>query len=257
MLHRYSLTTIFALVGAVVIGGRVLAEIPFGTVTAVSGVVTVTRGGSATPVRYGERVQVGDRIATGADARVTLTLSDNSQLQLTESSTLDLTENRLGPTGSRASTKVSLLGGLVRLRIHSTSGASPNFEIRTPNAVARGTTYDTEYRKGTTRQGYADCREFTDVSVYNGRATVTNPGNPAAQPVEVRAGQRSVVPCGLAAASATASSGATTGISASAIAAMGALGIAGIGGGVAAAMAANGSSGASDPIPRSPASSSQ
>lgn len=208
------------------------------------------------PVRYGESVQVGDRIATSPDARVTVTLSDKSQLQLTESSTLDLTENTLNADGSRAETKVGLLGGLVRSRIHSTSGGPLNFEIRTPNAVARGTTYDTEYRKGTTRQGYADCREFTDVVVYNGTATVTNPGSHA-QPVQVRADQKTVVPCDLPAAFATASSGATTGMSARAIAAIGALGIAGIGGGVAAAMATSNSSGGFDPIPRSSASSSQ
>jgi len=256
MPYRCSLIGIFALLGAVVIGGGALPEIPFGTVTAVAGAATVTRRGRVMPVRYGESVQAGDRIATGADARVTVTLSDKSQLQLTESSTLDLTENTLNADGSRAETKVSLLGGLVRSRIHSTSGGPANFEIRTPNAVARGTTYDTEYRKGATRQGYADCREFTDVVVYNGTATVSNPGSHA-QPVQVRADQRTVVPCYLPAASATASSGATTGMSASAIAAIGALGVAGIGGGVAAAIAASSSSGGSGSTSRSAASSSQ
>jgi FecR protein len=257
MLHRYSPITIIALIGAVVIGGRVLAEIPFGTVTAVNGVVTVTHGGKTRPAKYGESVQVGDRIATGADARVTLTLSDNSQMQLTESSILDLTESMAGPNGRRASTRVSLLEGLVRSRIRSGSGAPSNFEIRTPNAIVRGTAYDIDYRKGVTRRDYADCREFTDVTVYNGTATVSKVNDPAAPSVRVHEGQRTVVPCGLAVASATSSSGASTGMSASAIAAMSALGIAGIGGGAAAALAGGGSSGGSDPISRSPASSSQ
>ena len=257
MRHRYSLVTILAFMGAVGIGGRVSAEVPFGTVTAVSGPVTLTRGGSAKPLKYGERVQVGDRIATAADARVTLTLSDNSQLQLTASGALDLTENVFSPNGSRASTEVSLLGGSVRSLIRSASGAPSNFEIRTPNAIVRGTAYGVEYRNGVSRQGYANCREFTDVSVYNGTAVVSNPSNPAAHPLEGRMGQRIVIPCGLAAVSATASSGASSGMSASAIAAMGALGIAGIGGGVAAAIAGGGSSGGSDRLSRSPASASQ
>lgn len=258
MLHRYSLTTILALIAVVVIGGRALAEVKFGIVTAVRGIVTVTRGGSASPVRYAETVQVGDRIATGADGRVTLTVLGNSQLQLTESSTLDLAKNTIGPNGRRTDTRVNLLGGMVRSVIRSGAGSPPNFEISTPNAIVRGTAYDIEYRKGVSPKGYADCREFTEVSVYSGTAVVSDRSNPAARPVEVRAGQRTVVPCGLAPAFATASSGASTGLSTTAIGAMGALGIAGIGGGVTAAIAASGgSSGGFDPSPKSAASSSQ
>jgi ferric-dicitrate binding protein FerR (iron transport regulator) len=74
-------------------------------------------------------------------------LSDGSQLELNDSSTLVLTENILRPDGSRASTKVTLLGGLVHALVRVSVGGAPNFGVYTPNAVAsaRGTTFDVAY----------------------------------------------------------------------------------------------------------------
>jgi ferric-dicitrate binding protein FerR (iron transport regulator) len=65
-------------------------------------------------------------------------------LELNDSSTLVLTENILRPDGSRASTKVTLLSGLVRALVRVSAGDAPNFEVHTPNAVAsaRGTMFD-------------------------------------------------------------------------------------------------------------------
>jgi hypothetical protein len=78
-------------------------------------------------------------------------MRDNTQLELTESSTMVLTENVLNPNGAR----VTLVGGLVRSLVRFTAGTPPNFEVNTPNAVvsARGTTYDTNYQSGATRPG--------------------------------------------------------------------------------------------------------
>lgn len=252
-----SLATALALVVVLVSIGAAGAQVPAGTLTAVNGTVTLTRGGIASPAKYGAGVQVGDQIATGSDGRVTITLSDNSQLELTESSTLVLTENTLNPNGSRASTKVNLLGGLVRSLVRFTGGTPPNFEVHTPNAVAaaRGTTYDTDYQNGVAREGYTTCMEFSDVSVYDGTVEVSNPTNTTAPPVDVHAGEKTVVPCGLAAVpagAAAAATGATTGTTAGIAAGVGALGAAGAVGGIAA----TGSSGSTSP-PQSPASSSQ
>ena len=61
-----------------------------------------------------------------------------------------LTENILNPDGSRASTKVTLLKGLVRSLVKVSSGRPPNFEVHTPNAVAsaRVTMFDVSYHEG-------------------------------------------------------------------------------------------------------------
>ena len=93
-----------------------------------------------------------------------------------------------------------MLGGLATSLVRFTAGTPPNFEVHTPNAVAsaRGTYYPVQYTKGTAREGYKDCLEFTDVSVYDGTVEVSNPTNPTAPPVEVHAGQKTTVPCGLA-----------------------------------------------------------
>ena len=61
-----------------------------------------------------------------------------------------LTENVLNPDGSRATTKVTLLSGLVRSLVKVSSGSPPNFEVHTPNAIAaaRGTMFDVSYHEG-------------------------------------------------------------------------------------------------------------
>ena len=81
---------------------------------------------------------------------MSISLSDGSQLELNDSSTLMLTENILNPDGSRASTKVTLLNGLVRSLVKVSSASPHNFEVHTPNAVAsaRGTMFDVSYHEG-------------------------------------------------------------------------------------------------------------
>jgi len=124
-----------------------------GSITALNGTVAIERAGKSIPGIYGTTLQVSDRLTTDAKSRVTIGLSDGSQIELTESSTLVLTENTLNPDGSRASTKVTLLGGLVRSVVRAAVGGAPNFEVHTPNAVAaaRGTKFDVAYEKGQER----------------------------------------------------------------------------------------------------------
>ena len=120
-----------------------------GSVSAVSGTVGIERAGKSIPAADGTVVQVGDKFTTGPNGRVTIKLSDGSQLELNESSTLVLTEDTLNPDGSRASTKVTLMSGLVRSLVHFSPSGSPNFEVHTPNAVAsaRGTMFDVAYHE--------------------------------------------------------------------------------------------------------------
>lgn len=125
------------------------AQTMAGSISAMTGTATITRGGAAIPAAYGIKVDVGDRIVTGAGSNVTVTLGDGSQIEVADSSNLTIDENTLNADGSRASTRVSLLGGMVRSLVRSTPGRAPNFEVHTPNAVAsaRGTSYDVDYHK--------------------------------------------------------------------------------------------------------------
>lgn len=124
-----------------------------GSITQLSGNVEIQRGGHALPATSGAPVEIGDTIVTGPSSKATITLSDQSQLELSEHSTLVIDENTLNSAGVRQSTRVRLLGGLVRAIVHFTAGTPPNFEVHTPNAVAsaRGTTFDVSYQTGVTR----------------------------------------------------------------------------------------------------------
>jgi ferric-dicitrate binding protein FerR (iron transport regulator) len=228
-----SLTVIVAIF--LLIAPSAMAQTPAGSISAVSGAVSIQRAGRTIPGTYGAAIMVGDRIVTGADGRVTVTLSDSSQMEVTESSTLVVDQNTLSPTGTRVSTKVTLLGGLVR-SIVSPTATPPNFEVHTPNAVAsaRGSSADVGYQNGVARDKFKDCLEFTDVAVYKGKWEVTNPTNPSAPPVEVDEGKKTTVACGLAPLPATAITEA--GIGAGTVAAILAL----IGGGTVIGLAAGG-----------------
>jgi hypothetical protein len=126
------------------------AQTSAGSISALNGAVTIERFGKSIPPVQGTALQVGDKPTTGPNSRVSISLSDGSQLELNDSSALVLTENILNPDGSRASTKVTLLSGLVRALVKIGPGSPPNFEVHTPNAVAsaRGTMFDVSYHEG-------------------------------------------------------------------------------------------------------------
>jgi ferric-dicitrate binding protein FerR (iron transport regulator) len=255
-------TIVLAIVGMFAGVGGASAQVPIGSLTAIAGTVTITHNGKTTPASYGDAINVGDRIATGSDGRVTITLSDSTQMQVIESSTIVVTEVKLNPNGSRASTKIDLTGGTIRSLVRYTPGTTPNFEVRTPNAIAaaHGTTYDTTYQTGVTRKGYDACRDFTDVTVYNGTVDVSKPSNAATPPVVVHSGKKTVAACGLAVAAAESLSPTNPEFGPLGIAAIGAAGVIALGGGLAGIMTGGGGSSPAQPasksvvIPKTPAS---
>jgi FecR-like protein len=192
---------------------QVWAQAVAGSISAISGTATITRGGATIPAAYGTKVNVGDRLATAAASNLTLTFSDSSQIEVTDSSTLTIDENTLNANGTRARTKLSLLNGLVRSLVRTTPGTPPNYEVHTPNAVAaaRGTGYDVDHETGMHDDQFKGCTEFSHVSVFEGTVEVYNPTNPSAPPVEVNQGQKVTVPCGLAPLSAGAAAGSGAG----------------------------------------------
>jgi hypothetical protein len=235
------------------------AEIVAGKITALNGSSTITRAAKSFPATYSASVDVADQLATSATGRLTVTLTDNSQLELTESSTLLVSEDLVNTNGTRVRTTIALMGGLLRSLVRVSAG-SPNYEVHTPNAVAaaRGTIYDTYYTDNTSRPGFAGCREFTDVLVYEGTIEVHSLANPTSPPVTVHSGQKTTVPCGLAPLSATAlaagagTTGTAAGLSTAALAA-GSLGsVAIVSGGVVGGLAAAGGLGGSSAAGPSP-----
>lgn len=160
-----------------------------GTVSVVSGTVQLQRGAATIPVTLGMPVEVGDRITTGDDGHVVVLLTDQSTLELSDSSNMIITQH------AGAATQVNLASGVVRSLVNRTVGAAaPNFEVHTPNAVAaaRGTTFDTAYTSNVSRPTFGNARNFTDVSVYDGSVDVANAANPTVF-VNVPAGYESTV----------------------------------------------------------------
>ncbi len=140
----------FIVIALLILAPHAWAQTSAGSVSVVTGTVTIERAGKSIQAASGTGLLVGDKLTTGPNSRMTISLSDGSQLELNESSTLVLTEYVLNPDGSRASTKITLLSGLVRSLVHFGPGSSPNFEVHTPNAVAsaRGTMFDVSYHEG-------------------------------------------------------------------------------------------------------------
>jgi hypothetical protein len=140
---------------------------------------------------------VGDRVATANGSRATITLTDNSKLELGESTSLVIDRQMFG--ANSRNTKLSLFSGVMRSSVFYRSSPTPNFEVHTPNAIAkaRGTEYDTS-TDTKERKEYKDCRRFTQVSVYDGTVEVTNSANPGAGSVQVPAGHQTLVACALA-----------------------------------------------------------
>lgn len=229
--------------------GVARAQTVAGSISAVSGGVTIVRAGGSSAATYGEKVNVGDRLITAANGNVTITLTDGSQMELAESSTLTLDENTLTPGGQRQSTRVTLIDGLLHSLVRVTPGTPPNYEVHTPNAVAsaRGTSYDVDHATGVQDKNYPNCTEFSHVAVFEGTVEVSNPTNPSAPPVQVKSGQKVTIPCGGAPLFGAA------GMSAATMGAIGALGALGAGGVAVGVIGATGGfGGGSNPPPPPP-----
>lgn len=154
------------------------AQSTVGTVTQLQGTANVQRAGATLAVALNLPVMLHDKIATDINSSLTISLVDNSSLQLGASSTLTIDESML-VSGVGAPTKVGLLGGqLQSIILGAMRGSSTTFEVHTPNAVAavRGTGWTERYTEEP-QQGYKDCRQFTDVDVLDGTVQVCSGGS--------------------------------------------------------------------------------
>src|SRR6266849_6701308 len=128
---------ILASVSAVT-ASRAYAHTNVGSVTALRGQVSIQRATATLTPTVGAAVDQGDRITTGPASSIAITLTDRSQLELSESSTEVIDEHATSPSG-KIRTQVSLFSGVVRSFVDLTAGTTESFEVRTPNAVTAGT----------------------------------------------------------------------------------------------------------------------
>ncbi len=138
-----------------------------GSVSFLEGEASVTRGSGGAALAVGAPVYHGDRLKTGAGARLEAKLMDGSILRLAPGSELKLEEAKFarGDVGTKK-VKLSLTFGRVWASVTKLFGSDSSFEVATENAVAgvRGTRFAAE------KNATGD----TTVRVYSGQVLVSN-----------------------------------------------------------------------------------
>jgi ferric-dicitrate binding protein FerR (iron transport regulator) len=199
--HVAKLSAVLLMLGGLALAGSApaFAQAAAGSFASVNGPVQVQRGGATIGAASGVGVDVGDRILSGVGGHAVILLNDQSRLEIGPASSITLDEFTI--TGGAPSTRVSLLSGVLRSLVNSsTGGAAANYQVHTPNAVAavRGTKFDTAYTENVIRPGYKGCEKYTDVSVYQGTVHLAPLSSPNAGE-DVGAGYEATLPCDKAA----------------------------------------------------------
>jgi hypothetical protein len=115
-----------------------------GVVKIVKGEVAIERAGARSAAVPGASVHAGDRIVTGDDGRVGITLRDNTLLSAGPSSVLALDEFAFDSTTHAGTLDASVQRGTVAVVSGKIAKQSPQaVRFRTPNAIlgVRGTAF--------------------------------------------------------------------------------------------------------------------
>jgi ferric-dicitrate binding protein FerR (iron transport regulator) len=217
------------------------AQNTVGTITQLQGTANIQRNGATIAAALNMPVMLHDRITTDASGALTISLVDNSSLQLGASSILTIDSSML-VNGVGAPSQVGLLDGhLHSIIVGAMHGSSNAFQVNTPNAIGavRGTEWDTDYDE----QNHKGCYKRTRVDVEDGTVELCNTASPP-QCHDVSAGHRDEIRCG-----AFWLGGGVGGLGAFGAAFLGVAGAGGIGVGAAAGAGAfNGPSGGPTPV---------
>ncbi|RDE51443.1 MAG: hypothetical protein DVS81_05815 [Candidatus Accumulibacter meliphilus] len=122
---------------------------PAGKVKRSEGSVTVDHAGQTQPLSVGSPLFVGDRIRTGSDGSVGVTLSDDTLLTAGPNSTLLINEFQFNTTTEEGSLLATLVKGTLSVVTGLIAKQAPeNVRFKTPNVVlgVRGTEFIVETR---------------------------------------------------------------------------------------------------------------
>src|SRR3984957_7480818 len=187
---------VLAMIAITAIAPAAQAQSTVGTITQLTGGATIQRTGATIAAAPNMPIMLHDRIVTNPGASLTISLVDNSSLQLGSASTRVIDESVL-VNGVGAPSKVGLLqGNLHSLIVGAMKGSTTTFEVNTPNAIgaARGTDFTTN-TANQGRQGYPDCFQFTDLSVDDGTVQFCNTATPP-ECKDIKKGEHSTMACG-------------------------------------------------------------
>lgn len=129
--------------------GMAAAADTAGIVKRLQGGVTLQRGAQTVPLAPGTAVQVGDRLVTGADGAVGLTMADDTLLTAGPGSTLVISEFSFNSTTNEGNLLATLLKGTLNVVTGLIAKQTPqNVNVKTRNAVmgVRGTEFIVDAR---------------------------------------------------------------------------------------------------------------
>ena len=133
-----------------VLGRRaVAADGSVGEVTKLRGQARASRNGNNVMLDVGTKIQSGDTVVTGPDARLKLQFLDGSTMTLGETSKLNIDKAAFG--GGKRDIAATLLDGIVRCAV-AKAGAGSNFEVSSSlvTSAARGTEWIVSIKDHTT-----------------------------------------------------------------------------------------------------------
>ena len=194
-LHSPIRLIVIAALTATLTAATALAQNTVGEVTSITGIAKLVRGGSELDLALSMPVKVRDRLSTAAEAKLTVTFHDGSELILSESSSYTIDQYEMATTARRQAA-IELWAGHLRAIVNLGVGGVPDFEVHTPNAISavRGTEFETAYIAGRPCPEDRSCLRYTTVGVFHGVVAVANISNPA-QAVRVTEGYETTVAC--------------------------------------------------------------
>jgi hypothetical protein len=147
--RRLFLRMTTALCAAIGLPRLALAADAVGSVTKLRGQARAVRGGGNAMLAEGEKIEAGDGIVTGPDARLKIQFKDGSVITLGENSKLNIETAKF--EGSKRDIAATLLDGVVRAAV-AKAGEGSNFEISSSlvTSAARGTEWIMSIKDHTT-----------------------------------------------------------------------------------------------------------
>ena len=127
-----------------------LAADEAGTVKTLKGTATIERNGSKAPATIGSRIQTSDRISTGAESSIGITLRDNTLLSAGPNAVLELKQFAFNPTTHAGTIDATVQRGSLGVVSGKIAKASPEqVRFNTPSVSlgVRGTEFILEAGK--------------------------------------------------------------------------------------------------------------
>ncbi|MGZ6442447.1 MAG: FecR family protein [Pseudobdellovibrionaceae bacterium] len=166
---------------------QALADQMYGILMVVKGSVKIQNASKqSTDAKVGSKVQVGDTIITGEDARAKVVMSDRNVINVNPNTQVVISAYKNDAATGEKNVELNLLQGKVRNNVEQTyDGEKSKFLIKTPTAVAgvRGTQFLAGFDPGT---------RMTSIVTFKGAvslASIGANGKVIGAPVMVKKGQ--------------------------------------------------------------------